>query len=153
MNAILKKLGLTNQNPVLILNAPDEYKEIMKHIDGEIHKEFNGKYKFIQMFSISFEEANSYAKVAIEALDGDGHLWLCYPKGTSKKYKSNINRKKSWDIFSPYDFEPVSQASIDDNWSAIRFRHVDNIKKLKRKTAATKKGKERIKNDDKDLCD
>jgi hypothetical protein len=146
MNAILKKLGLTNQNPILIINAPKEYKEIMADMEAEIHKEVMGKYKFIQIFSKDFAEAYKYASEAIEALEDDGHLWLCYPKGTSKKYKSDINRTKSWEIFAPYDFEPVSQVSIDDNWSAMRFRHIDNIKTLKRKTAATEKGKERVKN-------
>lgn len=31
---------------------------------------------------------------------------------------------------SPYDFEPVSLVSIDEDWSAMRFRHVDNIKTI-----------------------
>jgi len=150
MSTILKKLGLTNQNPILIINAPDEYKEIMKAIEAEVHKDAMGKYKFIQIFSIDFAEAKGYAGEAIKALDDDGHLWLCYPKGTSKKYKSDINRTKSWELFVPYDFEPVSQVSIDDDWSAIRFRHVDLIKTLKRKTAATQRGKERIQNSNND---
>lgn len=145
MNTILKKLGFTDQNPVLIINAPDEYKEIMAAMDAEVHKEVMGKYKFIQIFSKDFAEANNYVSEAIQSLEDDGHIWLCYPKGTSKKYKSDINRTKSWEIFAPYDFEPVSQVSIDDDWSAIRFRYVDKIKTLKRKTAATEKGKERIK--------
>ncbi len=48
-------------------------------------------------------------------------------------------------VHCTYEFEPVSQVSIDDDWSAMRFRHVDNINAMKRKTAATEKGKERIK--------
>jgi hypothetical protein len=145
MNSVLKKLGLIAQTPVLIINAPDEYKQIMDDIQGEIHTSANGKYKFIQIFAQTMDEAHGYVKNAIEALDGDGHLWLCYPKGTSKKYKSEINRTKTWEVFSPYEFEPVTQAAIDDDWSAMRFRHIDNIAAMKRKTAATEKGKERIK--------
>ncbi|MDS1030972.1 DUF3052 domain-containing protein [Bacillota bacterium LX-D] len=145
MNSVLKKLGLTTQNPVLILNAPDEYKDVLSEITAEIHTTINGKYKFIQVFQIDLYKTKSIAKDLIEALETDGHLWLCYPKGTSKKYKSDINREKAWDIFAAYEFEPVTQISIDDNWSAIRYRHVDHIKTMKRKTAASEKGKERIK--------
>lgn len=47
MNSILKKLGLTNQNPVLIINAPEEYKEIMKDIEAVIDNIINDKYSFI----------------------------------------------------------------------------------------------------------
>lgn len=144
MNSILKKLGLVDQDTVLIVNVPDEYKEIMKEIGTQVHEEISGKYKFIQIFAKSLGEAEKYAADAVKALDGDGHLWLCYPKGTSKKYKSDISRNKTWDIFAPYEFEPVTQVSIDDDWTAMRFRYVDNIKTMKRKTAVTEKGKKRI---------
>lgn len=144
MNPVLKKLGLSSQNPVLILNAPEEYREIMTGIEAEIHEEPRGKYKFIQIFAKDLLQANQYAEIGIRALDGDGHLCLCYPKGTSQKYKSDINRTKTWEVFAPFEFEPVSQISVDEDWSAMRFRHVDSIKSMTRKTAATEKGRERI---------
>lgn len=150
MNEILKKLGYKNQDPILIINAPEEYKSAFADKVVEIHTKINGKYSFIQVFEIQMSEAAAKAAALVAALEGDGHLWLCYPKGTSKKYKSDINRTKSWDLFSPFEFEPVSQVSIDDDWSAMRFRHVDNISTMKRKTAATEKGKERIKENSKE---
>ena len=79
----------------------------------------------------------------VEALEGDGYLWLC-PKGTSKKYKSELNRYKVLEVFAPYDFEGVSLIAIDDDWSALIVKNVDNIKTMKRKTAISEKGKERI---------
>lgn len=145
MNQILKKLGLTDQSPILILNAPLEYKAVMDEIQCEIHTGVKAKYSFIQIFALTMREAESLVNDAIKAFDGDGRIWLCYPKGTSKKYKSDINRNKTWDLFAPFEFEPVTQVAIDDDWSAMRFRHVDNIKNMTRKTAATEKGKERIK--------
>ncbi len=97
------------------------------------------------MFETQLAAAKDKAAALVEALDGDGHLWLCYPKGTSKKYKSDINRTKIFDLLGAFEFEPVTQVSINDDWSAIRYRHVDNISSMKRKTAATEKGNERIK--------
>jgi hypothetical protein len=145
MNPILKKLGLKEQNPILILNAPEEYREVMDSIESEVHTETVGKYGFIQVFAKNMEEGRELAEKAVKAASEDGHLWFCYPKGTSKKYKSNIKRETSWELFSPFEFEPVSQVAINDDWSAMRFRQVDNIKTMKRKTAATEKGRERIK--------
>lgn len=144
MNDILKKLGLKDQNPILAINTPEGYNKILEEANVEIHNEIEGKYKFIQIFVKSLEEAVKIGESAVNALDGDGYLWLCYPKGTSKTYKTDINRTKAWGLFGQYDFEPVSQVSIDEDWSAIRYRNVDNIKSLKRKTAATEKGRERI---------
>lgn len=81
-------------------------------------------------------------------MDNGGRIWLCYPKGTSKKYKSDINREKTWEAFEPFDFEPVTQVAIDEDWSAMRSKHVDEIANMKRKTAASEKGRERVKKDD-----
>lgn len=90
MNAVLKKLGLADQNPVLIMNAPDDYNEVMAEIKSDIHADVRGKYKFIQIFAKNYSEACEYTGNVVGALDGDGHLWPCYPKGTSKKYKADI---------------------------------------------------------------
>lgn len=65
--------------------------------------------------------------------------------GTSNKYKSNCKRATVAEVFGPFNFEPVTQVAIDDDWSAMRFRYVNNIKTLKRKTAVSEKGKQRIK--------
>lgn len=90
-------------------------------------------------------EAKKYIKELVIISRGDEYLWFCYPKGTSRKYHSDLNRKRLIELFGPYDFEGVTQIAIDDDWSAIRFKHVDNIKIMKRKWAGSKKGKERIK--------
>ena len=145
MNPVFKKLGLTNQNPILVLNAPAEYQPLMAEIEAEIHTAVKGRYKFIQIFAQEMAEAVRLTKESIGSLEEGGHFWFCYPKGASKKYKSDISRDKSWEVLAPYNFEPVTLVAIDDDWSAMRFKHVDTIKEMKRKTAATEKGKERIK--------
>lgn len=145
MDKLMKKLGLKDQPTVLILNAPEEYLQMISSINGVIETDIQSKYDFIQAFATNLSDATKIGEDLINALNEDGILWFCYPKGSSKKYKSDINRNKTWDIFSPYEFEPVSQVSIDEDWSAVRFKHVDKIKTMKRKTASTEKGKERIK--------
>jgi hypothetical protein len=145
MNPVLKKLGLKEQNPILVLNSPEEYKSTINEIQVAVHIKASSKYKFIQVFAKSLSEAEKLIKQSIKQLDEDGHYWLCYPKGTSKKYKADFNRDIAWKLLASYDYEPVSQIAIDDDWSALRFKHVDKIKTMKRGFAATEKGKERIK--------
>jgi hypothetical protein len=133
MNEILKKLKLTVQNPVLILNAPEEYKETLKEIEAVIHTEIKGKYDFIQLFAKSIEEAKRYIGSCTRALEGDGYLWLCYPKGTSKKYKSDLNRDTTYVVTETYNFQGVTLVSIDNDWSAFRLRNNNNIKSTNKK--------------------
>lgn len=133
MNETLKKLKLTAQNPILILNAPEEYQEVIKDIEAEIHKEIKGKYKFVQIFTKDLAELKEYVSSAIDALDGDGYLWVCYPKGTSKKYKkSDINRDSLFNEVQEYNFSGVTLVSISNDWSAFRIRHNDYIKSSKK---------------------
>ena len=134
MNEVLKKLKLTTQSPVLILNAPEEYKDVMNEIEGEVHTEIKGKYDFIQLFARNIAETKEHIGACIEALNGDGYLWVCYPKGTSKKYKkSDLNRDTTHEVTNPYNFQGVTLISIDQNWSAFRIRHNDNINSTKKK--------------------
>jgi len=78
----------------------------------------------------------------------DPTIWFAYPKGTSKKYKSDINRDKGWSSLGDLGYEPVSQVAIDDDWSALRFRKVSNIKVMNRSKlgAISEEGKVRAKN-------
>lgn len=145
MNPVLKKLRFQEQNPVLILNSPQEFKEIEKEINSKIETDLSVKSEFILGFYKSIAEAEKDTEKIVKALEGDGYLWFCYPKGTSKKYKSDLNRTTVLQLFAPFDFEGVTQVAVDEDWSAMRVRYVDNIKVMKRKTAMSEKGKERIK--------
>ena len=52
------------------------------------------------------------------ALLGSTNLWVLYPKGN----KADINRDSLWPILADFGFRPISQVSVDDTWSALRFR-------------------------------
>ena len=141
---VLKKLKLSDQNPVLIVNYPQEYQKTIDAIQAEIHYRPQQEYAFIHVFVKNFGDIETYAEIVVKRLDGDGYLWFSYPKKSSKKYKSNVSRDLGWEILGKYDFEPVTQISIDDDWSALRFRHVDFIKTMTRRKAISDKGKKRI---------
>lgn len=144
MNTILRKLLYKGQTPVLIVGMPESYARLAKEMRAEIHDHPKEKYAFVQIFAHTLSEAKEQIKKAIKGVDVDTYLWFCYPKGTSKSYYSDLNRQAAWPLFAEYEYEPVTQVSIDDDWTALRFRHVDRIKTLRRKVAATKKGQERI---------
>jgi hypothetical protein len=52
------------------------------------------------------------------ALLGSGNVWVLYPKGN----KADINRDSLWPILADFGFRPISQVSVNDTWSALRFR-------------------------------
>lgn len=123
MNAIYNKMKYKQQDNILILNMPDDVREIMEDFPKRIDENIKAKYEFIILFARNRMEADIMISQAIDATQNDSQLWFCYPKGTSKNYKSDIKRNVVWDLFKPYGYRPVSQISINEDWSSIRLRN------------------------------
>ena len=47
-------------------------------------------------------------------------VWVLYPKGG----RADINRDSLWRIIAPYGLRPITNVSVDDTWSALRFREL-----------------------------
>jgi hypothetical protein len=135
---------LNDQDPILIINYPQEYVSVIRTIQADIHHQPQQNYSFIQIFVKSISEADEIIPKSASKLEGNGILWICYPKKSSKMYSSDISRDKGWDAAAKLNLEPVSMVSIDENWSAIRFRKVEYIRKLTRKWVISEKGKKRV---------
>jgi hypothetical protein len=58
----------------------------------------------------------------------DSVLWFAYPKGTSK-IKTDINRDILRSLGETVRLTTVSAISIDETWSAIRFRPIEQVGK------------------------
>ena len=122
MNPILKKLFFKSQSPVLLLQAPSEFKKTAKDFGVPLHGSVKGKYGFVLAFVKSLAEGEKLARTIGKALEGGAVLWVAYPKGTSKKYKSDYNRDTGNALMEKHGFTGVSLVALDDDWSAMRFK-------------------------------
>ncbi|MBM7662369.1 hypothetical protein JOC85_003176 [Bacillus mesophilus] len=148
LHPILKKLQIKTQDkPVLILNEPKEYEEVISAFEATVHTEIKEEaYSFVQVFGTTNETIKELAIKGVAVLEENGLMWLCYPKKSSKTYKgSDCSRETVASLLSDQGFEPVRQVAIDEDWSALRFRTVEQIKSMTRKFAVTVEGKERTK--------
>jgi len=149
MDAVFKKLNFRNQKSVFVLNAPESFNTNLDSIRDEtiIFQSFeeSSKIEFILVFVTKQTEIDDLTPKIAPLLEGDAVVWMCYPKGTSKKYKCDFNRDTGWAIMGPYDLEPVRMVAIDEDWSALRFKKVDFIKTMKRSSlhALSEKGREK----------
>ncbi|RXJ00432.1 DUF3052 domain-containing protein [Anaerobacillus alkaliphilus] len=146
LHSVVKKLQFKDQGQaVLILNAPKSYEEVSTTFLGEVHREATlDTYHFVQVFGTSNEEIRTFGKQAAAVVKEDGLLWLCYPKKSSKTIKgSDCSRDTVATLLAEEGYEPVRQIAVDEDWSALRFRKVEQIKTLTRGFAVTEKGKER----------
>jgi len=148
MNPIFKKLQFKESNKILVINSPKEFQQNLAEMTTftEIDKniEENQNYNFALVFVKSCAEIAEQVKIA-DNLNDDALFWFAYPKKSSKKYQSDISRDAGWQPLGDLGFEGVRQIAIDDDWSALRFRHTKYIKSFKRdkKRAMSKEGRAR----------
>ena len=110
------------QSPVLLLGEPSEFKKVSKKFGVPVHTAIKGKYGFTLAFVKSLAEGEKTAKTIGKAVEEDGTLWVAYPKGTSKKYKSDYNRDTGNALMGKHGWEGVSLVALDEDWSAMRFK-------------------------------
>ena len=122
-NPLLKKLQVKLGQRLAIVNAPPGYVEGLGRlpVDTELALNTGGDFDWIHVFARDTTELQNYAPDAIRSLNDGGILWISYPKVTSK-VPTDITRDKGWDTLRQAGFRPVSQVSIDEVWSALRFR-------------------------------
>lgn len=123
---------------VVVLNAPPEFQVVMDKWRSEglpVSQRRTPGSQFVLAFVHNCGEIERNAGAIITSVGADGVLWFAYPKKSSTRYRSDIGRDNSWAVVGRMGFEGVRQVAIDDDWTAIRFRHVDSIRSLTRDPA------------------
>jgi hypothetical protein len=132
MKTLLEKLNYKGQKRIVVFNAEKSfklapYREIKDiQIDNEIDLRY--PYDFMIIFVRKIREVEEITPVALHNLAVDGILWFCYPKKSSTKYSSEIDRDHGWKALNDLQFFGIRLVTIDDDWSAMRFRNIKYIK-------------------------
>jgi hypothetical protein len=134
MKSLLTKLNYKGQKRISVINAEEsfississELKDVI--IDQEIDPRY--PYEFIILFVTKVSELEFLAPMALHNLMADGVLWFCYPKKTSKKYSTDIDRDHGWKILNDSRLYGVRMVTINADWSALRFRNIKYIKSV-----------------------
>jgi hypothetical protein len=124
--SLIKKLGIKPKHRVLILNAPEGYSEqigtlLPADVELVIYPANAGNFDVVLQFVRNKAEVEKDTPIAIELVKPGGRLWISYPK-QSAKIPTDINRDILWKVFPNSEWRPVTQISIDEIWSALRFR-------------------------------
>jgi hypothetical protein len=132
MTETFKKLNFKSQNPILVLKAPDSFASEISAMkaETEVHAvpKSGVRYAFVLAFGEMRTQIEEAGRIVVKMLDKDAVCWFAYPKGTSKKLKSDLNRDIMWDALLPLGIRPVRQIAIDNDWSALRFRRKEDVK-------------------------
>ena len=110
------------------MNAPPGYMDELGDLPNgvKVINEPEGTFDFVHLFVKNVAELESLGPAAIEAVEYDGLLWMSYPKRSSK-VETDITRDVGWDLMAQARLRPVTQVSINEVWSALRFRPLERV--------------------------
>lgn len=132
MKTLLERLSYKGQQRIAIINSDinlkltplKELKDIQ--IDNNIDARY--PYDFMIIFVRYIAEVDRIVPMALHNLAVDGVLWFCFPRKKSAKDTSEIDRENGWKALNEADFFGIRTVNINEEWSAIRFRDIKQIK-------------------------
>jgi predicted SnoaL-like aldol condensation-catalyzing enzyme len=132
MTSIVKKLGLKPGMRALVLGAPSGYLESLAPLPEGlvVSKTVGGTHQFVQFFATRKSEIQKSASKLLQSADSGALVWITYPKKSSR-VESDLSREEVWAAMEGTGWRPVSQIAIDDVWSALRFRPIEDVKSRK----------------------
>ncbi len=131
-SAVFQKLNLGVHDEIAVFNVPESFESELKTLKGVKVLRDPKKPKAIRFalaFAMTQKELDRLSALLAAAGEGDAVLWFAYPKGTSKRYTCEFNRDTGWRVIVDAGFESVRQVAIDEDWSALRFRRREYVRK------------------------
>jgi hypothetical protein len=89
----------------------------------------------ILAFVLSVAEVTPRLEQALPLYRRGQRLWFAYPKRTGA-IRTDVTRDHGWTPLAEAGLIAVTQVAIDDTWSALRFRHRDEVARITRRELA-----------------
>ncbi len=135
LSALAKKLRLASNQAVAILNSPPGYLDLLAPGPSTVvtAAKPDQAYDAVQLFVSSTDELRTLGPTAIRAVKPEGVLWITYPNGGRTRGATDLPATPWWtkrdvlgEITGETGYRPVAFVSIDDNWTALRFKRSQN---------------------------
>ena len=121
------KLLIKDDAHVLLLNAPIGYARKLEPLPkGTTVSDKRGKPADVVIaFARDSSELKRLAS-GFGALEENGVLWVCYPKGGTKA-GTDLDRDILHAAMAKHELTGVTLVAFDDTWSAMRFRAPEDV--------------------------
>jgi len=116
----------------LVISAPSGYIDSLVPLPDrvEVSESLGSAHDFVQFFATKKSEIAKSAKKLLQSAGPGALVWITYPKKTSG-VDSDLSREAVWAAMEGTGWRPVSQIAIDEIWSALRFRPIQEVKSRK----------------------
>ncbi len=120
MSDLIRKLQIKDSMKGQVINRP-------RDVEINVPRTRGNNADFAIAFVRSAADIRKLAAQAASCIVDDGLLCLCYPKESSGVV-TDISRDSGWEPMNKLGYRGVRAISIDDTWSALRFRQNKYLK-------------------------
>lgn len=119
---LVKKLGIKSGMTMCILNAPDNYQEILGALPEDVIQidDVQESLNFIHYFVVERADLEATFSKLKQALTKDGMLWISWYKKASKM-PTDLTEDIIREIGLDNGLVDVKVAAIDHLWSGLKF--------------------------------
>ncbi|MES3019496.1 MAG: YdeI/OmpD-associated family protein [Bacteroidota bacterium] len=130
LSPLAKKLQVKPGQRILLFNAPSAYQLLLEPLpeNSSISTDVYGSYDHVQLFVKTSANLAETLKTVHRVLLSSTIIWIAYPKKSSG-IETDLDMMHSWGEPEKYGLRPVSSAAIDENWTALRLKPIDQVKK------------------------
>ena len=126
MKEVIKKLRFKDNG--VVINAPAALEIQFEELGFKTTFDKKIKSANTLVFLDNKKFFTRFLSTQLGNIEPDSLLWFAYAKGTSK-IKTDINRDIIRVTGQEFNITTVSAISIDDTWSALRFRPIEKVGK------------------------
>ncbi|SDT20450.1 Bacteriocin-protection, YdeI or OmpD-Associated [Mucilaginibacter mallensis] len=124
-----QKLQIKSGKHWLFFNAPGNYLTVIEPLPDNVTVSYEptGEFDGIQLFIKNAAELTSSLTILKPILKPDTVFWVTYPKKSSGM-DSGLEMMGSWDELTNLGLRIVTSVSVNETWTALRFKPVELTK-------------------------
>jgi len=128
-NNLLKKLRMKPSHTLRVVNGPRNLAAILGDVPDSmiITEQDRVPFQVLLLFALDSSELETGMKAIVPQLGQDTVVWIAYPKKDSG-IPTDLNLMTPWQQLQIHGLGPVASVAVDDTWTGIRLKRIEQIK-------------------------
>lgn len=122
-NALATKLQIKPDMTVLPIMPAFDYASVVEPLPSgaQIIAPDAAPADMVHLFAVDAAMLAQELPIALASLKPGGTLWISFPK-VGGGFKTDLNRDSTWQFMRSQGWDGIRQISMNDNWTAMRFK-------------------------------
>ncbi|WP_127997168.1 DUF3052 family protein [Piscinibacter defluvii] len=117
-----KKLGLTDNTYLLVLNEPQEYESLLGTLPSGLERQnaLSRSTNVVHVFVTKRQELSGHLATLRKKLNAEAAVWVSWPKKSSK-IPSDVTEDVIRELALPLGFVDIKICAVSEVWSGLKL--------------------------------